>query len=258
MKQMKRITIIVIASLLLIVLAFLNIKFSFIIIPDSNDMSSRQIDFITIGTVFAGFSFTALGLLLGLSSEKLIERIKNDLKENLTEYRYIHSLGVMEMAEELAKVYNVDVESARIAGLLHDIAKEMTKEESLEYVEKNNIAIDEVEKINVSLLHGKIGAHIAKTLYDVSEQIQKAIEYHTETSPNMDELAKIIYVSDKIERNRKSEKFDLDAERELARKDLDGAVLFIIDASIEKLVKKEKLMHPTIVKTRNKLLMERM
>ena len=49
---MKRITIIVIASLLLIVLAFLNIKFSFIIIPDSNDMSSRQIDFITIGTVF--------------------------------------------------------------------------------------------------------------------------------------------------------------------------------------------------------------
>ena len=157
------------------------------------------------------------------------------------------------MAEELAKVYNVDVESARIAGLLHDIAKEMTKEESLEYVEKNNIAIDEVEKINVSLLHGKIGAHIAKTLYDVSEQIQKAIEYHTETSPNMDELAKIIYVSDKIERNRKS-----DAERELARKDLDGAVLFIIDASIEKLVKKEKLMHPTIVKTRNKLLMERM
>ena len=214
---------------------------------------------------------------------ELIERIKNDLKENLTEYRYMHSLGVMEMAEELAKIYNVDVESARIAGLLHDIAKEMTKEESLEYVEKNtngysiyntkddsentevvpepgenNIAIDEVEKINVSLLHGKIGAHIAKTLYDVSEQIQKAIEYHTETSPNMDELAKIIYVSDKIERNRKSEKFDLDAERELARKDLDGAVLFIIDASIEKLVKKEKLMHPTIVKTRNKLLMERM
>ena len=71
-------------------------------------------------------------------------------------------------------------------------------------------------------------------------------------------LKKIIYVTDKIERNRKSEKFDLDAERELARKDLDGAVLFIIDASIEKLVKKEKLMHPTIVKTRNKLLMERM
>ena len=60
---------------------------------------------------------------------ELIERIKNDLKENLTEYRYIHSLGVMEMAEELATIYNVDVESTRLAGLLHDIAKEMTEEE---------------------------------------------------------------------------------------------------------------------------------
>ena len=60
---------------------------------------------------------------------ELIERIKNDLKENLTEYRYIHSLGVMEMAEELAKVYNVDVESARIAGLLHDIGKAVDQEQ---------------------------------------------------------------------------------------------------------------------------------
>ena len=191
-------------------------------------------------------------------ANELLKEIDEDAKKMLSEKRYIHCKNVMKRAVELAKIYGIDESKAMLAGFAHDIAKEMTKEESLEYVEKNNIAIDEVEKINVSLLHGKIGAHIAKTLYDVSEQIQKAIEYHTETSPNMDELAKIIYVSDKIERNRKSEKFDLDAERELARKDLDGAVLFIIDASIEKLVKKEKLMHPTIVKTRNKLLMERM
>ena len=189
---------------------------------------------------------------------ELIEKIKKDLKENLSEKRYTHSIGVMNMAVELAQYYNADVETAKIAGLLHDIAKEMTPDEKIKYVEENNILIDEVERINTPILHGKIGADIAKRKYGVKEQIQKAIEYHTETSPNMDELAKIIYVSDKIERNRKSEKFDLDAERELARKDLDGAVLFIIDASIEKLVKKEKLMHPTIVKTRNKLLMERM
>ena len=189
---------------------------------------------------------------------ELIERIKNDLKENLTEYRYIHSLGVMEMAEELATIYNVDVESTRLAGLLHDIAKEMTEEESLKYVAENSIAIDDIEKINVSILHGKIGADIAKKKYGVNEQIQKAIQYHTETTPNMDTLAKIIYVSDKIEKNRKSEKFDLEYERNLAKEDIDAAVLFIIDASIKKVIKKGKLLHPTIVETRNKIIMNKM
>lgn len=189
---------------------------------------------------------------------ELIERIKNDLKENLTEYRYIHSLGVMEMAEELATIYNVDVESTRLAGLLHDIAKEMTEEESLKYVAENSIAIDDIEKINVSILHGKIGADIANKKYGVNEQIQKAIQYHTETNPNMDTLAKIIYVSDKIEKNRKSEKFDLEYERNLAKEDIDAAVLFIIDASIKKVIKKGKLLHPTIVETRNKIIMNKM
>lgn len=189
---------------------------------------------------------------------ELIEIIKNDLKENLTEYRYIHSLGVMEMAEELATIYNVDVESTRLAGLLHDIAKEMTEEESLKYVAENSIAIDDIEKINVSILHGKIGADIAKKKYGVNEQIQKAIQYHTETNPNMDTLAKIIYVSDKIEKNRKSEKFDLEYERNLAKEDIDAAVLFIIDASIKKVIKKGKLLHPTIVETRNKIIMNKM
>ena len=183
------------------------------------------------------------------------------LYTNGLKWNYIHCTGCS-MKNENEELKSVEDLRTEMIKQQEEMRKQPEKQDDaawwIEYVEKNNIAIDEVEKINVSLLHGKIGAHIAKTLYDVSEQIQKAIEYHTETSPNMDELAKIIYVSDKIERNRKSEKFDLDAERELARKDLDGAVLFIIDTSIEKLVKKEKLMHPTIVKTRNKLLMERM
>ena len=60
------------------------------------------------------------------------------------------------MASKLAKIYNVDIEMAQIAGLLHDNAKEMSKEEMLKYVEENNIEINEFEKHNVKILHGKI------------------------------------------------------------------------------------------------------
>ena len=38
-----------------------------------------------------------------------IEQIKKELKNMLSEKRYIHSIGVMEMASELAKIYNVDI-----------------------------------------------------------------------------------------------------------------------------------------------------
>ena len=41
----------------------------------------------------------------------------------------------------------------------------------------------------------------------------------------MDTLAKIIYVSDKIELNRKTEKYDIEAERKLAKEDLDKAII---------------------------------
>ena len=52
--------------------------------------------------------------------EEIIEKVKNDLKQILSERRYEHSIGVMNMAGELAEIYNVDVETAKLAGLLHD------------------------------------------------------------------------------------------------------------------------------------------
>lgn len=186
---------------------------------------------------------------------ELIETIKKDLKTTLSEKRYIHSIGVMQMCEELARIYNVDIEKAQLAGLLHDNAKEMTKEEMFKYVEENNIEINEIEKISFPILHGKIGADIAKKKYGVDKQIQDAIKYHTTTSPEMDTLAKILYVADKIELNRKSEDYDIEYERELAQKDLDKTVLYIIDASIKSLVEKGKLIEKE-VDTRNYLILK--
>ena len=159
------------------------------------------------------------------------------------------------MAMELAKIYNVDVESAQIAGLLHDNAKEMTDEEMLQYVKENNIKVSETEKNSIKLLHGKIGADIAKKKYGVSEEIAKAIEYHTTTNPNMDTLAKIVYVSDKIELNRKTEKYDVEVERKIAKESLDKAMLLIINDVTKYLIDQNKLIAIESIETRNKLLM---
>ena len=61
-------------------------------------------------------------------TEELIEKIKVELKEILSERRYNHSVSVMNKCIELAEIYNVDVDEAALAGLTHDIAKEIPYE----------------------------------------------------------------------------------------------------------------------------------
>ena len=193
---------------------------------------------------------------------ELLKKVDEDLKEKLSEKRYIHSIGVMKKAEELAKMYGSNPFEAKIVGLAHDIGKELTKEEMLQYVQDNNIEIDNIEKINVGLLHGKIGADICKKDYGFTENMQNAIKYHTTGAGQKDMtlLEKIIFLADKIEENRQykneDKMKDLEELRNLAKSDLNKAVIKAIDNSLVYTIQKNKLIHPDSIHTRNKLLFE--
>ena len=188
---------------------------------------------------------------------ELIEKIKKDLKENMSEKRFEHSVSVMKKAIELAKIYNENEDEAALAGLTHDIAKEIPDDEAFMIAEENGIELDEIEKINTKLLHGKIGAFLAKEKYGFNERITDAIKFHTETVPEMDNLSKIVYVADKIEDTRVSDKVDLDKQREVAMQNLDDAVIMILEASTLKQIEKGRLIHPNGIYTRNYLLMNK-
>ena len=71
---------------------------------------------------------------------ELLERIKNDLKNTLSEYRYNHSLRVAEESQKLAKHYNIDEQKAYLAGLVHDIAKEYSDEKNRQIIDKYNLS----------------------------------------------------------------------------------------------------------------------
>ena len=53
------------------------------------------------------------------------DEIEHRVSQWMGKKRFKHTLGVVESATQLAKLYNVDVEKARLAALLHDCAKEM-------------------------------------------------------------------------------------------------------------------------------------
>lgn len=184
------------------------------------------------------------------------EEIENDVKSVLSEYRFTHSLGVAKKAVELAKIYGVQEETAKKVGIAHDIAKEMTDEEMLEYVKTNNIEIDEIETVKPSLLHGKIGADIAAKKYGFTEDMVNAIKWHTTGRKNMSMLEKIIYVADKTEENRKGTRFNLEKSRELSTQNIDEALIFLMNELITYNVKNEGLIHPETINARNDLLLK--
>lgn len=183
------------------------------------------------------------------------EEIESDVKSVLSEYRFTHSLGVAKKAIELAKIYGVQEEIAKKVGIAHDIAKEMTDEEMIEYAKANNIRIDEIETVKPSLLHGKIGADIAAKKFGFTQDMINAIKWHTTGRENMSMLEKIIYVADKTEENRKGTRFNLEKSRELSTQNIDETLIFLMNEFITYNVKNEWLIHPETIKARNDLLL---
>jgi predicted HD superfamily hydrolase involved in NAD metabolism len=101
-------------------------------------------------------------------------------ESQLTPRRFKHSVGVMEVMGDLAAIYNLDETAARTAGILHDIAKEFTPEDLLQWAHENNIALrSEYDKIPL-FLHGPIGAsYIVQKLGLKDSRILDAISRHS-------------------------------------------------------------------------------
>lgn len=184
-----------------------------------------------------------------------IEKIKEDLKQILSEKRYIHSIGAMEKAIELAKVYEEDEEKSALTALTHDIAKEMTVEEYYKYAEENKVELSKDDKMCTSVLHGIIGADIVKKKYGFTDEMCRAIYYHTTGITNMTTFEKIIFLADKVEeRTRPKDKADV-IRNIIKEKGLDEAILWIADDyTIPKAIKNRGILHPNTINVRNEII----
>ncbi len=184
-----------------------------------------------------------------------IEELKNVLKNKLSEKRFFHSICVMEMCEKLAKHYNVNIEEARLLGLAHDIAKEMPSDEKLKYAKDNNIPVCIVERYSPTLLHAKIGADICKKDFGFSDKMCRAISLHTTGGENMDLLSKILFIADGIGLDRTYE--NVDYIRDLAFKDLDESILYMLNLTIKECLERNSPIHTDTILARNWLLMNK-
>lgn len=129
--------------------------------------------------------------------------LKKFVRTYTSEKRLRHSIRVAEYAARLAEVHGVDKNRVVTAALLHDIGRELRKKDLRMRASKYD-KVDSVERRQHVLLHGKAGAAIARDEYGIEDEgILEAIKYHTTGKPGMSKLAKILFIADNIEPDRK-------------------------------------------------------
>lgn len=179
-----------------------------------------------------------------------IQEMKDRVKSAMSERRYIHTIGVMETAERLGLLYGDAemAERAKIAGLLHDIVKEIPAEERNALCKKYNVCQDEFFQKAPELIHPHLGAEVAHFECGVEdEEILDAIRYHTSGRANMTTLEKITYIADYIEPNR-ADFVGIQEGRRLAEIDLDLAMEMMLKNVLDYIGGQGKVPDPVSLK----------
>lgn len=176
---------------------------------------------------------------------KEYKEVHEIVKQRLSEERFYHSECVANRCVELADIYHVDKEAAQLVGIVHDMAKEMPSEEKIEFCKNHFLEVDDIENVHPGLLHGKIAAYIAKNEFGFSEDLCSAIQYHTTGKANMSQLDKILYVADMTSKDR--DFAEKDKIIQLANKDLDETVKYILKTGIISRLQQNKKIHPNSI-----------
>ena len=180
--------------------------------------------------------------------------LKEIVKSKMSLKRFTHTLGVVEMSEKLAKIYNANIQKCKVAALLHDICKEM----DMEYIKNicknkfiNELSEEDLE--NNEILHGFAGAYYVKNELGMNDkEILNAIKYHTVGAKDMTLLEKIVYIADAIEYGRNYP--SVVEIREETFKNLDKGILMEIEHKEEYLESIGKKSHPNTDELKKEIL----
>jgi predicted HD superfamily hydrolase involved in NAD metabolism len=173
------------------------------------------------------------------------------VKKQLTDHRYQHTIGVMETAIVLSERYGADAKKAELAAIFHDYAKFRPKDEMKQIILDQGMNLQLLE-FNSELWHAPVGAFLVENEVGITdEEILDAIRYHTSGRVGMSLLDKIVYLADYIEPGRRFP--GVDEVRDLAKANLNQAVIQSVKNSIQFLMKKNQPVYPDTIYTYNDL-----
>lgn len=99
--------------------------------------------------------------------------------------------------------HGLDAKKARLAGLLHDLARLYTPQRLLDECAARGIRIGEFERATPIVLHAPLGAALAREEFGVTDpEILSAIAKHTHADEAMSPLDCVVFLADSLEPER--------------------------------------------------------
>jgi nicotinate-nucleotide adenylyltransferase len=170
-------------------------------------------------------------------SREIILRIEEEVRRTLNAERFLHSRNTALLAQDLCRRFGVDPMTGYLAGIAHDLGKQLDVKQMLKLAKSDGREISALEKSKPSLLHGRAGAVLLSQRFCIhNKNVLEAVAFHTSGSENMCLLAKIIYIADKTEVSRNIAPA---LRKMIYEDDLDTILFAVLKKTVLKLQSKE-------------------
>ncbi|MGB9867806.1 MAG: bis(5'-nucleosyl)-tetraphosphatase (symmetrical) YqeK [Bacillota bacterium] len=181
-----------------------------------------------------------------------LEEATERLAQFVTKEVYQHSLRTSAFAVTLAERSGADPCKAAWAGLLHDVARCLENGALLSRAQEMGIIVDRIERELPVLLHGRVGAEIARREFGVLDpEVLGAIAAHTTGGPDPGLLDKVVFIADKAEPGRHWS--GVETVRQMCLEDIHRAFVLCLGSAIQWLIENGKVIHPDSVEAWNKV-----
>ncbi len=186
-----------------------------------------------------------------MQKDKALELVK----DQLTEKRFRHTLGVVDTAVRLAGRHGADEKKAELAAIFHDYAKFRDISEMEQILLENGMDRRLLDHHH-ELWHAPAGAVLVRKEAGLADaDVLSAIRWHTTGKAGMTVLEKVVFLADYIEPGRSFP--GVDEVRDLAEKNLDDAVIQALKNTIQFILSKSQPVFPDTVDAYNDLVMKK-
>jgi len=166
-----------------------------------------------------------------------------------------HTQRVRGIAVEMAKRHHLDYNLVDLAALAHDLCRLLTAQELLGEMNLRGLTVDPMERELPVLLHGPVAALRLEQEFAIGMgEVLDAVRWHSTAHTDMSSIAKVVFLSDKLDPWKESRYPFHERIRELAYENLDAALLEFLEQETQRLLGAGHLVHPASIEARHQLL----